>query len=652
MINGYFQRKLGVSMRKCDNQYSSRITTYVCSFLAAVALCINFKQPTLNSVYTENAISEIFWNLQLSLSNTAMQSTMLFFCFVFIGTWIENNIGDRWFVIPLTSFAIALIWLMGKGYSIDNSLRNLHASTGQIVKSFVYLIGITWLLSRFAYLVFWLLHRNYVITQCDETRWKQWVSKHIFLSVMVGLIVCWLPHVIVSYPGYSCPDSWNQVLQYFGINPFTSHHPPAHTVVMGFIIELGIKFGNYELGMFLFVLLQVLCFSVVVAYGISSMSKWQAPDWLLLGGFCFFAFSPYCSAYVNVLLKDNLYSYAFILLMTELIWLLVLKKEFFKSKKHIVLALSSIFLVSILRNNGKYVVYGLILFAIFFLFYNMLNYARKKDNRHFALSILLVLIVPVICSGVFSNYLVERFEISPGSRREMFSVLFQQTARYVSVYGDEVSDKEKAAINAVLDYDTLAENYNPRISDPVKKTFKDDATMDDLVEYIRVWLKQFVKHPMVYIHATMNQNYYLLYPKIENDTLMAQTYYDYFTESIIQIRGFENASPSEASNAQIINTGYESLKFSFPVIGAMSSPAVYNILLVFIFLFALRKKNYSCIITSLPLILSDIVILLAPVIQGHPRYAFPIIYSMPLFIACYICLQYRDKDQKVLYEEK
>ena len=38
----------------------------------------------------------------------------------------------------------------------------------------------------------------------------------------------------------------------------------------------------------------------------------------------------------------------------------------------------------------------------------------------------------------------------------------------------------------------------------------------------------------------------------------------------------------------------------------------------------------------MPLLLSDAIIVLAPVIKGHPRYAFPVIYSIPIVFCAYL----------------
>lgn len=72
------------------------------------------------------------------------------------------------------------------------------------------------------------------------------------------------------------------------------------------------------------------------------------------------------------------------------------------------------------------------------------------------------------------------YQIEPGSIREALSLPFQQTARYALEYGNEITEEEAAVISNILDYEHLAENYNPRISDPVKRTFNKNATREEL----------------------------------------------------------------------------------------------------------------------------------------------------------------------------
>ena len=94
----------------------------------------------------------------------------------------------------------------------------------------------------------------------------------------------------------------------------------------------------------------------------------------------------------------------------------------------------------------------------------------------------------------------------------------------------------------------------------------------------------------------------------------------------------------EDDEIQTTDAGFQKLLFSVPVIGLLCSLGFYNLVLIAVFIFAIYKKTFQWILLSIPLILSNAIIVLAPVIQGHPRYAFPIIYSMPIVIAYYLYL--------------
>ena len=157
--------------------------------------------------------------------------------------------------------------------------------------------------------------------------------------------------------------------------------------------------------------------------------------------------------------------------------------------------------VCLTRNNGIHLVLPSLILLFFFL---------VKGARKYAF-------IVAVC--VFACYLgVEKgaapaLGVAPGSRCEMLSVPFQQTARYLREYPDDVTASEKKAINRILDYDVLAEKYNPELSDPVKITFRfrdndDDPKLDGYMkDYFKAWFAMFRRHPGVYIQATLNNIY-------------------------------------------------------------------------------------------------------------------------------------------------
>lgn len=300
-------------------------------------------------------------------------------------------------------------------------------------------------------------------------------------------------------------------------------------------------------------------------------------------------------------------------------------------KKHLLLLGISIIGSVLFRNNGKYVIYPMILLILIMLVIQN----RKKAGTKVVLTAFAVLVLSAGAASGLQSAMVHHYQIEDGSIKEALSLPFQQTARYVRDHGDEVTKKEKKAIKAVLGYNKLAERYDPKISDPVKATYKEEATMDDLKNYFMVWIQQGLKHPVTYIEATMNQNYYLVYPLVENNTL-------YDTTAPEKTAAKELADELGIHEIPVIQkldkwrTGFNKVLFSLPVFGLLASMAFFNLILIYLCYGAIRKRIPEMVMVLMPLLLSDAIIVLAPVIKGHPRYAFPIIYAMPLVFASFL----------------
>ena len=156
--------------------------------------------------------------------------------------------------------------------------------------------------------------------------------------------------------------------------------------------------------------------------------------------------------------------------MTEVIWMLHLGRDYWRSGRHLALLALGIMASMLMRNNGKYVIYPmvLLLLIVFFLRYQKTGVLRRA---------VLALLLPVLAANLIQSGLMRHYDIEKGSIREALSLPIQQTARYVLERGDEVTAEEKAAIAAVLDYDNMARDYYPMESDPVKdaERAKEDA---------------------------------------------------------------------------------------------------------------------------------------------------------------------------------
>jgi hypothetical protein len=140
---------------------------------------------------------------------------------------------------------------------------------------------------------------------------------------------------------------------------------------------------------------------------------------------------------------------------------------------------------------------------------------------------------------------------------------------------------------------------------------------------------------MTYFEATMNQNYYLVYPFKENSRLYYSTYVDYFYD-----HDFMNELSSEQemtfAKANDVRIEFYKLLNEFPITGMFSNLAVYNILLAYLIIFAIKDKKKGFLRMTVPVVLSDLVVLAGPAIYDNIRYSLPVIYMMPLVVAYYI----------------
>lgn len=608
------------------------------SVLTAAALCLDMGIPDLHMVPETERVTimnmpEMIWNLYGSFNLKAFPVLAVsVFSFNFYYDKKKcSRAGGAGVPVAFISCFFAGAFVMAEGFCMADTLAVLYSSSGQMIKTLVSFAG-------FSYFYYQLISCICLFFDFQKKgNLKEISILKTFLTIMAG----WLPYIIILYPGNITSDAYAQLSQFLGISEWSSHHPPFSTMFMGAVFSIGrVISGNAAV--FLYCLIQTVIFALILSYMLKLFYILGAPRWLyLFTVFCIFTV-PYYTNYIMVVVKDSMYSYCFLLFMIELVYFSIQGIDYFKSGKHMFLWMISVCGTILFRNNGSYVIVPTILAISIFCVYRGVK-DRAEQIRKYLYTVGCIA-ASVITAAVISLILMSQFDIRKGSIAEALSLPLQQTARYVYYHQDEITLKEEDVLSAILDYDNLARNYNPRVSDPVKSTFKYNPSYQELLSYFRVWFLQGIKHPETYLAATMNQNYYLFYPLVPNNIVFA---------GLDGLGGFSNAGNGiklEGELFEILNLHEtEILKkpkmilflfyqayFYLPVIGWIAHPATYIFLLICLYAFAFRKKIYKWIVVALPVFLSFLVVIFAPAIQRHPRYAFPIIYSMPLLLAYYL----------------
>lgn len=276
--------------------------------------------------------------------------------------------------------------------------------------------------------------------------------------------------------------------------------------------------------------------------------------------------------------------------------------------------------VAFFRNEGRYIVF----------FWMLLLILRFKKARKWMSTALLVTMAAVI---LVNNVLMPYYNITPGSVREMMSIPFQQTARYVSVSPEDITEEERAAIDKLLGYDTLESRYNADLSDPVKDEYNENADREDWIRYFRAWFEMLKRHPLIYVDAAICNYYYYFYPGgriASNYSYEWARYCMHAVNSMTESVGMDLHFPQSLAS---LRTAYEELReglLHLPIVGVLGCAAVYVWILLFFAVFLLWRKKIDVLLVSVvPLLGSLGVSLLGPCNGDYFRYAYIFTIVLP-----------------------
>lgn len=468
------------------------------------------------------------------------------------------------------------------------------------------------------------------------SRLIQGFERHPFIISFGILLLFYIPVITISYPGFISWDSFRQIAQAYNTESYVpyvnlidenvklfNHHPISHTLFLYVCLVLGNAiFSSWNAGIFLYVLIQTIVFALVVAYCCYALiKKFKARSVSVVIILLYFCLHPKFQLYLMVVSKDIIYCSFFLLLLCTLIEII----EDLYDKKTVVLWCISIAGMMLFRNDGFYIIVPVLVMMIPFTKYHKIPLSS--------------LALAVAFFFVWNSVILPFAHISPGSKREMLSIPFQQTARYVSEYENEMTSEEVAAISAILPFDDLAELYDQDISDPVKSRFNEDATSDDMKRYFKVWYEMFKKHPEVYFRATFANKYQVFYPSVvRSDT------YSYKYGSNLMIEGNEllaelNSDFHYPEHMQDLRTKYENVRevvSTIPILDTICTTYCMILAVVFLAFYELRCAKYKSIPIYV-LFVMQVAIMIAGPCNGHYiRYTLPIACCLPVLIA--ICL--------------
>ena len=521
------------------------------------------------------------------------------------------------------SLLFSLFMIFGNSYANCGNTSLVFGNVWLFILSILMAIG---------YYSLFKLCIGYIFEYLDKLKIKKSTKKvmtffeeHPFLFSVIIILICWIPYIIAFYPIILSPDPSYQIKQFFGIRTkyadyavlldenvvLTNHHPVLHTLLIGGCLKIGTLLGNDNLGLFFYSIIQIALFSSTLAYTIKYLIKnLKLSNKIGLVVLLVYSLVPMFPFYAMSGVKDVIFT-TFVILYVIMLHKIISNNGNGFKKWHYVIMVLLMLLVILFRNNGLYVI--LLSFPFLILV------VRKKWKTY-----LIIFIITIGLSTCYSKVLLPALKITSGSIREVLSIPFQQTARYVKYHSDELSKSDIEIIDNVLVYEDLAIRYKPEISDPVKNKYNKYTTSDELKDYFKVWLKGLVKHPVTYIDATIENVYGYFYPEKTN------WYIYYKFDSRITSDGFDYHYNS-LDNLRESLVLWANVFVGIPIIGLLSNIGFSTWIVLLLVCYILYKKEYKKIVLYLPALISILVCVASPV-NTYFRYAIPYIFCLPLMI--------------------
>lgn len=574
------------------------------SFFTAYALCGVFHTP-LNRSFYETGVDFMIASIYELLGTYDFRFFLLFsISFCFYKYWGSKALPRTKSSLPLSAF-FALCLLLGQSYFETGTWAYCFGSLINFIKFSLALIGFTLLFHAFTALIF-----SYLETHAFTDGREHFFTRHAFFKAFLIIFGSYLPILLLSFPGNLCWDVIGQIEQVIGTAAYSTHHPLFHTLIVGGFIKAGqVLFHSYEIGLFAYMLFQSALLAGALAATIAVLAKRKARFSLLVCLLLLYCLTPVYSNVASTALKDVPFC-AFVIGYVVCLALLLETPQLLKNVKFVTVFVFIQTGVVLLRNNGLYVILLSGIVCFLFLF-------RKYSVSQRILCFFTSFAGSIVIGKLILLILVQLCSAAPGGRGEMLSLPFQQTARYLQVYKDEIEPEERAAIEAVLgDIDMVAASYNPNLSDPVKALFDNDASTQELAAYMKVWFRDFWKHPAVYLEAFFVHVYGWFTPSVSN-SIRYEADYD-----VIRQGGL-------FPNAEKLLIFYYRFAGRFTLLGILENIGACVWALFFLTFYQRKKKDTAALCAGLPLWVSLLICMASPCFFNHPRYAFPILFTLP-----------------------
>lgn len=442
------------------------------------------------------------------------------------------------------------------------------------------------------------------------------------------IIIMWIPAFLAVFPGIYSYDAGPQVLQIFGGQGLSAHHPVIHTLLLDGCFYIGhLVFGNYNVGLMFYTIIQMIIMALCFAYAVNIMKKYKLPIWAEICALLFFGLSPINQVWVLLTTKDTIYAGFLLVLFVETIDIFIDTDAFFSSKYKLIRYVVISVLMCLFRNQGIYIYILLIPFMVF---------AVKKYRK----KVLLIMVVSVIFVKTITGPISSMCGLAPSNPREALSVPIQQIARVMNLKPEVVTEKEKKIIYKYLPEENIAA-YNPVTSDFVKEGFNQEYFKKNPKPFFEVWFSLLKNEPTMFIDSFLFGSYGYFYMD-ESPYWITYILFDgaWLTDEY-NILNIKRNSLFPLYEKYLRKVSVDLVQEKIPVLSIILNEAFPFWVCIVALAVLVYNKKWKLLIPLLIVIGFWGTTLLGPLIAI--RYAFPIIVCVPTM---FMLMIYDDKKEK------
>lgn len=555
-------------------------------------------------------------------------------------------LGRRAIVSAISAVIVALLQWSAIYFSERYSIKDIPAGALRALEWFACSFVVIYLIYSAAD---WYLSRGSARDgNADRSFWKE-----LFLPFGV-MVLCWGTCFLLFRPAFVVSDTIRSIMTGFHLPVggqgrtlvdgveyhYNSAFPLFGTFLYSGFYKLGIKLGYVKIGVHLFAICQMFFAAMVFSWAFYTLLKNGVSRMAVNIAFVFTALSPFVALYTMGMLVDVLYALMIVIDTTLVFRLVASGPELLKDKKYLAQLTCALLFTCLSKPAAKMLVFALLLILL-------IVYRRKYKYLLFVFATIFLL----FSVGV-ERVAYKALKVKKVGAQESLSIPFMQTARFFRNHPEKVTKKEFKAVDRVLNAKKIAEIYNPRKSDEVKNTFREEATSADMKKYFKVWRKQMRKSPRTYMATFLEHQtqYWQLVPE-------HYYYYTIFTDARTRssldnvLDGYRkfyksigrpqihretammryNLSESQVERRSALAPFVETLRRT-PVISNVYSIGFSFVSVIVIGIYFIYKKRNAELLILAMAFFTMIGCAFSPV-NGNYRYALPVTFAMPIFYA-------------------